>query len=927
MNWIRKATISLLLLLSACWATAQPYYSVRTFDIHDGLAANTISGIDQSPNGLMWFATWNGLCCYDGYQFTTFRSDNWADADALSSNRIAAIKPDSRENVWVRTYDGGLYLLDTRQCRFVNVGILLERKYGKAMHPRNFYALKNGHTWISDEQGDMNLRIDDRYPTDVERIEVIDLHKYPKTGQYIRKVEDNGNHREWLITDKGKVQYGHWDKAYPLSETDKANQPDTSFVQKLESCGINVADIDKHFTDQQGNLWLTSTRGLTLVNILHTHMLWTPLVASQETRSLLSRQDGTIWAGSKDGYIGVFSADGRQLGWLSPQGKVSQARMRFSEYIYTMKEDTQGRTWIGTKSQGLYIISPQGVVRHYMPEVSNPYSLSNAAIYDIDEDAQGNIWIGTYGGGLNLANIQADGTLRFLHSGNELKGYPIDKFNRVRRITHNRNGVVLLSCTEGLVTFSNRDRQFFCTQHHRQDTTSLRANDVLQTLVTRDGQVYVTTLGGGIQQVVSDNLLQDNLQFKLIPKMNQGVGYCLSLMEDSQGNIWITREAEVCKYTKYTGLVERFTPHSQTGHNVLTEGASVIDQEGHLWAAATGGMYMLDTKQTEKSTFQPNIIFTSLFFQGEQEPRPILNRQMLTINKDQRNLTIWFAALDYSDHFLTEYAYCMDGAEEWNYIGTTPRISFNQLSPGTHTLRVKSTNVDGVWGSQVATLYLDVTPTLWERTWVRIAVLLLTIIFSTAAILDFIRYRQKNREREKRLENILQQYRELQRTVGTVENGELRTESCDMSKGCNSSEQSNHTSQFSVHSSQLNTPPHHYRLETPHVVDEDQEMMQKLMKFIEEHVDDDGLRIDDMAQAVGLGRSVFYERLKSLVGVSPIDFLRQLRMQRAKELIKRSSMNVSQVAYAVGFTDPKYFTKCFKKETGMTPSEYREKGV
>ena len=53
MNRIRKTAITILLLLSACWATAQPYYSVRTFDIHDGLAANTISGIDQSPNGLM----------------------------------------------------------------------------------------------------------------------------------------------------------------------------------------------------------------------------------------------------------------------------------------------------------------------------------------------------------------------------------------------------------------------------------------------------------------------------------------------------------------------------------------------------------------------------------------------------------------------------------------------------------------------------------------------------------------------------------------------------------------------------------------------------------------------------------------------------------------------------------------------------------
>jgi AraC-like DNA-binding protein len=80
-----------------------------------------------------------------------------------------------------------------------------------------------------------------------------------------------------------------------------------------------------------------------------------------------------------------------------------------------------------------------------------------------------------------------------------------------------------------------------------------------------------------------------------------------------------------------------------------------------------------------------------------------------------------------------------------------------------------------------------------------------------------------------------------------------------------------------------------------------------------------------MAEAVNLGRSVFYEKVKSLVGMSPIDFLRRLRMQRAEQLIARSSMNVSEIAYAVGYTDPKYFSRCFKKETGLTPREYREK--
>ena len=101
--------------------------------------------------------------------------------------------------------------------------------------------------------------------------------------------------------------------------------------------------------------------------------------------------------------------------------------------------------------------------------------------------------------------------------------------------------------------------------------------------------------------------------------------------------------------------------------------------------------------------------------------------------------------------------------------------------------------------------------------------------------------------------------------------------------------------------------------------------MDKLMKFLDQHISDEGLKIDDMADAVGLGRSVFYGKIKSLVGVSPSDFLRQIRMERALQLIVKSKYTFSEIAYACGFTDPKYFSKCFKKETGMTPTEYRTK--
>ena len=104
-------------------------------------------------------------------------------------------------------------------------------------------------------------------------------------------------------------------------------------------------------------------------------------------------------------------------------------------------------------------------------------------------------------------------------------------------------------------------------------------------------------------------------------------------------------------------------------------------------------------------------------------------------------------------------------------------------------------------------------------------------------------------------------------------------------------------------------------------------MMEKLMAFLEDHISDPELKIDDMAAALNQSRTVFYKNIKHIAEMSPNDFLRHVRMQRAENLIRMSEKNVSTIAYEIGFTDPKYFSKCFKKHTGMSPSEYRQKVV
>lgn len=111
----------------------------------------------------------------------------------------------------------------------------------------------------------------------------------------------------------------------------------------------------------------------------------------------------------------------------------------------------------------------------------------------------------------------------------------------------------------------------------------------------------------------------------------------------------------------------------------------------------------------------------------------------------------------------------------------------------------------------------------------------------------------------------------------------------------------------------------------PQITPYDEQFMQKVMEFMEEQMDNTELTIDEFAERLMLSRTIFYRKLKSIIGLTPVDFIREIRIKRAVQLIDSGEYNFSQVAYMTGFNDPKYFSKCFKKVIGITPSEYKEK--
>ncbi len=99
--------------------------------------------------------------------------------------------------------------------------------------------------------------------------------------------------------------------------------------------------------------------------------------------------------------------------------------------------------------------------------------------------------------------------------------------------------------------------------------------------------------------------------------------------------------------------------------------------------------------------------------------------------------------------------------------------------------------------------------------------------------------------------------------------------------------------------------------------------MKNLMKLMHENIDNFDLNIDYLASELGMSRTVFFNKLKSLTGLSPVEFVREVRFERAAEYIRNSDYTVSEISYLVGIEDPRYFSRCFKQKFGKTPSDYR----
>lgn len=522
--------------------------------------------------------------------------------------------------------------------------------------------------------------------------------------------------------------------------------------------------IKTTYVDKQNNLWIKSQRSFIKMFFPPSPYTYRELDNYFDTKSFLFDSDEHLWIATKKGIIRIMDSQKNLLGYLSPDGELTQTETVFAEGgIYVMLKDQAQTIWLGSKENGLFRLVPRNrpyhyEVYHYMNNPSDPYSISDNKISCIDEDHNGRIWIGTYGGGLNLVEEKEDGAIRFIHAENKLSGFPINRTNSIRCMVEGPGHTMLVGTIEGLITFSSdfsdyENIRFYLNLPRPQAADGLCSADVMSVLRATDETIYCYCYGGGLCKLVSSNLLSDELRFRSFGKETSPLAR--ALIEDKNHNIWIGSETDITLFDVHDQTFESFGETFFNRSFNYSECLPVTDRQGDILMGTEGGMLVFSPDSIVKQTYEAPIVVTGIKYSEDNLSHVLSDADYLEIPTRRRNFTISFAALDYTNSLDIEYAYKLDD-NQWYYIGKKNSVSFVSLPAGKYQFQIKATNGDGIWMNTVKTVTLQVLPTFWETGWAKAFYLVVVLVISLAIgyVFFYIYYLKHKVNMEQRLAEI-----------------------------------------------------------------------------------------------------------------------------------------------------------------------------
>ena len=853
---MRKKTILTTIIyymwLLSVWA-GEPVCHVTHFDEFSGMAQWYVTQIVQDKQVMMWFATLNGLNRYDGYEFECFKSQA-GDGVNMPSDRIRDIVLDDDGNL-LCLYDGHVFRFNVRLCKY---NALPDKEEQAMLEMFQRRAEKNRN---------------------IQGIPFIHKDAWGVT---------------WQIQRNGTIQYktseyAEWVTYHPNIE------PNPSLFYSM--------------TDRDGNIWMRSEYGAYKFTFRQKPYTIFPQEKPSQVRCFFLDQKGRYWITTRDdATIRIYDRNNNLLGYVGQTGHLHHSYISFGSPIYHISQDHNGTYWLSSKPDGLYRLkeTPNGTftVEQFRHSDNNPNSLPNNELYFTATDQLGRLWIATFNKGIACVEHPQEQNITFLHEGNGLN-YPKNTGTKLRQIFITDKGVLLAASTTGLIVAdvskkNIRQIQFKIHSRDAQRSSSLNNNATMYVLEDSKHRIFVCTESGGINQIISKNLLQDKLEFK---HFDTSTGLpsdiTLSAIEEDD-HLLIVSSNQLIKLYPDKNYSENFNPYFWQEKFRFSDAIPLLLPDGKRIFGLQNGAFVISPDALHKNDDVPPLALTAISIENGIPNHAVNSLDTLILNSKERNFTINFSALTYAENGDIHYAFKMGNDNvPWNNVGETNSATFLDLRPGTYHLKIRSTNSDGVWVDNTRTLTIIVKPKFLETKWAK---LLWVLLIALVGYLIYRTYRHITQLSKKQRETY-EAYLALLNEQPIQNDGKTP-------------DQKTSEDHF-PHPEELSTEER-----VPKLKPEDDAFMKRAMKFIEEHIGDPDISIGDMADATATSRSGLNRKMKSLLGVTPLDFIRGARIRKACGMLEEG-MSVNDVAYGCGFSDPKYFGKCFKAEMGKTPTEYK----
>ncbi len=714
----------------------------------NSLCQQSVYFISEDKYGRLWVATQWGLSIFD-YENNKFINLYYSpNGGGIVNNYTNCIVSDGKDHMYLGTKEG-MSIINVNDLSIQNITYDPSVKGGLLTdNVQNIFIDSRGLVWVN--QGGFGTSIYDKETNSFSYF-LHDINNPASINSIIiRTIAEDRRGRLFFGTDGGGIST--YDRETNVFSVLKSfNEP--SF-QKTAVYDIHIDNNQKMWIGTYGEgvkILDLENVGFDAINIFGPDM---PKTGKKSVLSLAEDHDGNIWIGTDGSGLYRFNpVTGDYKAYLhDPKTHKGIS----SNVIKSICVDHNGNIYAGTFSGGLIFIDlSNDKITNYLNDPTDPYSIPINSVWYVMEDSDNRVWLGTLGKGL----CEFDPVKKqFLFDPCKKNKTSTISNGFVSKIAEDSEGYLWVATEGGGINKYDKSNGTFERFINTDDVnSSITNNDVKDIYIDRNKRLWALTNGGGLNLYNPDkNIFERKYHDTKLPSS------VVAMLEDHQGNYWITSNSGLYRINKKTEFVRSFTQSDGLQGNEFNITAKLIDSKGNYYFGGLNGYNVFRPEKMVEKGETPPMILTNLYLfhnlvQINDETGLLKNNisytKKIVLKPSQNVISIEYAALSFDLPSSKNYAYKLERFDDdWNYVGKQRRATYTNLPPGEYVFKAMTTNNLGQWNGPGVELRIVVIAPWYERTLFKF----LFILGLAVLIFAFVRLRtQILLKQKKRLESLV----------------------------------------------------------------------------------------------------------------------------------------------------------------------------